>query len=109
MDDDLTKKLKTWSVAPGATPRFNAGVWQKIAARNQVREQSAAYGLSGIIRALMMTWRGATAVVLLAVTLGAAAGGIEAHGVNAHRWNTLGARYADSINPLAISSGAVNR
>ena len=104
MNDELDRKLKSWDAKAEAPASFNAGVWQKIAARSAVREQSFAGGLIEMFRLLTLTWRGVTAVVLLGVALGTAAGGVEARGVNAHRWNVLGERYADSINPVAITS-----
>ena len=104
MDDELFEKLKKWDVQAEAPRSFNAGVWQKIAARNEAREESMVGSLGGILRGLMMTWRGVTAVAL-----GTAAGGMEARGVNARRWSVLGERYADSINPVAIVSQEENR
>jgi len=109
MDDELFEKLKKWDVQAEAPRSFNAGVWQKIAARNEAREESMVGSLGGILRGLMMTWRGVTAVALVAVALGTAAGGMEARGVNARRWSVLGERYADSINPVAIVSQEENR
>jgi hypothetical protein len=109
MDDELSKKLKQWQVQADSPRSFNAGVWQKIAARNEARQESAIGGLAEFFRMLMMSWRSATAVLLLALVLGTAAGGVEARGVNARRWSALRDRYADSINPVALASREENR
>src|SRR5438067_3941311 len=102
MSDDLDQKLKAWKVDVQMPVRFRAEVWQRIAAREAVREQSFGRQLARVFALLA---RPRYAVVFSAVMLfaGIATAYFEARETNSDVWQNLQTRYVISIDPKAHS------
>src|SRR5947209_4522531 len=99
---DLSAKLRTWTVEPQARGSFSREVWQRVAARQAGRE--AAFWPK--VARWFSTWlaRPQYAAALFAISLSASIGvaHLQAQGANAKHWKTLEARYAASVDPLAM-------
>jgi len=103
-DPKLREVLHAWEVSTRPAPRFNAAVWQRIAAQ---KEQSAP-----TILVMVREWflvqlpkpAYATAVLLLTVVLGGAAA--NARAVQAREQYRLDSarQYLASIDPMAMTA-----
>ena len=100
--DDLSAKLRTWKVEPRVPGSFQREVWRRVAARQAVREEA--------LWPKVVQWfstqlaRPQYAAALFAVSLSVSIGVayVQAQGANAKHWKTLEARYAASVDPLAM-------
>jgi len=99
---DLSAKLRTWTVEPQVPGSFSRKVWQRIAARQAEREE--AFWPKAMQWFTSWLVRPQYAAALFAITLSASIGvaHLQAQGTNAKHWKTLEARYAASVNPLAM-------
>ena len=84
--------------------RFQAGVWQRIAAREETRSRSLwrrvrVSLLSGLSRPAY-----ATALVVASISLSLGVAHVQAQAENAKHWRELEARYVRSITPLQHSA-----
>lgn len=102
LPDDLSAKIRTWKVEPQVPGSFHRDVWQRIAARQSVREEA--------LRPKLVRWlitqiaRPQYATALFAITLSASIGvaHVQAQSANARHWKALEARYAASVDPMAM-------
>jgi anti-sigma-K factor RskA len=99
---DLSAKLRTWTVEPHMPGSFSRKVWQRIAARQAEREEAFWPKVAQWFSARLV--RPQYAAALFAITLSASIGlaHLQAQGANAKHWKTLEARYAASVDPLAM-------
>lgn len=102
-DEQLSEALRSWKVTSPLPPRFNEGVWRRIAQEEtQVQPGIWAQMVSRISGALMqprVAW--AYAAVLLA--LGATAGGFTAQMQSSRTEANLGSRYVQLIDPYSAA------
>ena len=101
MDDELKQKLQAWKMSAGIPARFHAEVWQRIAAREAHRRDSAWRQFVEQITAALRSPVYATALVLAATTIGAGAAQWRANGAASKSWRALEIRYVQSIDPYA--------
>ena len=100
--DDLSAKLRTWKVEPQVPDSFQREVWQRIAARQAVRD--------GLLWLKIVQWfssrfeRPQYAAALLALSLSVSIGVAHFHaqGANTKHWKALEERYGDSVDPMAM-------
>ena len=100
--NDLSAKLRTWSIEPKLADSFSRQVWQRIAVRQAVREE--VFWLRIIRWLSTQLVRPRYAMVLAAFSLLASIGvaHLQAQGTKAKHWKELEVRYAVSVDPLAI-------
>jgi hypothetical protein len=100
--DELSAKLRAWRVSPQVPASFHREVWSRIAARQSERDQAVwSRGIEWLVSALLRP-RYAVALVVMSTSLSLAAAHIQSQETQAKNWKTLEARYAASINPLAM-------
>jgi hypothetical protein len=101
--DELSRKLSAWKVEPQIPTGFQREVWQRIAARQATREDAFAPALLRWLSLQLV--RPVYAVTLFALLLGSGVSyaHMQAQESNARNWRVLEARYADSVNPLAMA------
>ena len=98
--DELESKLKEWEVDVQIPPRFQAGVWQRIAAREATRSRSVWRRMrEGLLIGLSRPAY-ATALVVVSTSLSLGAAHLKAQSTNAKHWRELETRYVNSITPL---------
>lgn len=105
MSDDLDQKLKGWTVDVQVPPRFRAEVWQRIAAREAVREQSFSRQLAAVF-AMLARPRYAVACASLMLFAGITTAHLQARETNSDVWQKLQTRYVTSIDPQAHAQAA---
>ena len=100
--DDLSAKLRAWKVAPQVPGSFQREMWQRIAARQAVREEAFWPKLAPWFSTQLARPQYATA--LFAITLSASIGlaHVQAQETKAKHWKALEARYAASVDPMAM-------
>lgn len=102
LPDGLSAKLRTWKVEPEVPGSFQREVWQRIAARQTMREEAL---WPKLVRWLItQIARPQYATALFAITLSASIGvaHVQVQGANARHWKALEARYAASVDPMAM-------
>lgn len=105
-DADLRRQLATWQVAPVIPPRFQAGVWQRIATRQATREASVSGRLSAWLGAALIQPQYASALAALVVTLSVGVGQLHAREINERQTRSLAASYRSSVDPFARAATA---
>ena len=102
--DDLSSKLKSWHVEVEIPSRFQAGVWQRIAGREEARSRS----LWRRLREGLLTEMGrpayATALLIVSISLSLGVAHVQAESAKANHWRELETRYVRSITPVAHPS-----
>lgn len=109
MDDELKQKLKAWKVSAAIPARFQAEVWQRIAAQEAHRRHSIWPRFVPKIVAALRSPAYATAVVLTAAVAGAGAAQWHARGAVSQTWRALETRYVQSIDPYAALATPFDR
>ena len=103
-NDPLQKRLAQWQVSLEAPPRFQAGVWARIAAEESARRTMLDRLGEWFVEAFARP-RTAALAVTLGLALGIGAAFVKAQDSNALLSRQLEARYMQTINPLAHSGG----
>ena len=100
--DELSAKLRTWKVEPRVSGSFQREVWQRIAARQTVREEAFWPRLAQWFSTQFARPQYATALFAISLLASIGLAHVQAQGANAKHWKTLEARYAASVDPLAM-------
>ncbi len=100
MNDELEKQLSKWNADVSIPPRFQAEVWQRIAAREAARRDSIWRKLREWTSTELPKPQYATALIALGVTLSIGVAHVQAQQTNLKHWRQLEARYVSSINPV---------
>ena len=80
-------------------PRFQADIWQRIAAREAVRRHSVWRQFARLFFVELATPRYAIATILVAALAGIGAAHLQAGNTNSRHWKSLEVRYVESIDP----------
>ena len=102
--DDLSSKLRAWKVEPQVPGSFPHEVWQRIAARQAVREEAFWPQLVQWVSVQLVRPRYATALVILSLSASIGVAHVQAQDTNAKLAKRLEARYAASVDPLTMMS-----
>jgi hypothetical protein len=100
--DDLSTKLRAWSVQPKAPASFQREVWQRIAARQAARDEAFWPRVTQWFSTQLVRPRYAMALLTLSLSASVSLALLQAHDANARHWKKLEARYESSIDPLAM-------
>ncbi len=98
--DDLSSKLRKWQPEAQIPPRFQAEVWQRIAARQETRQRSIWNWFREGLWVELGKPQYATALIAASVALSLGAAHLNAAQANARNWRTLETRYVSSVTPL---------
>ena len=101
--DDLSAKLRTWTVEPQVPGSFQREVWQRISVRQALRQEAFWPQLAAWVSARLVGPQYATALVILSLSASIGVAHVQAQGTNAKLAKMLEARYAASVDPLAMS------
>ena len=102
--DDLSAKLRAWKVEPQVPGSFSREVWQRIAERQTAREEAFWPQLvQWISMQLVRPWC-AMSLVALSLSISLSVAHVQAQDTNAKLAKRLEARYAASVDPLAMMS-----
>lgn len=101
--DELSRKLRAWRVEPQVPAGFQREVWQRIAAQRVTGENAFWPSLPGWLAAQFTRPRHAVALAAVMLLAGLGLGQARAQELNVKNRKTLEARYADSVNPLAMA------
>ncbi len=101
--DDLSAKLRAWTVEPQVPGSFQREVWQRIAVRQTVRQEAFWPQLVAWVSALLARPQYAVALVIVSLSVSVGVAHVQAQSANATLGKMLEARYATSIDPLAMS------
>ena len=101
--DDLSAKLRAWKVEPQVTGSFQREVWQRIATRQTAREEAFWPQFVKWVSTQLVRPQCATALVILSLSASIGVAHVQAQGTNARMEKMLEARYAASVDPLAMS------
>ena len=100
--DDLSAKMRTWKVEPQVPGSFQRDVWQRIAARQTVGEEALWPKVVQWFSTQLTRPQYATALFAISLLASICVAHVQAQGTNAKHWKTLEARYAASVDPLAM-------
>ena len=100
--EDLSAKLRTWKVEPQVPGSFQREVWQRIAARQTAREEAFWPQLVQWVSAQLVRPRYAMALVAVSLSASIGVAHIQAQDTNVKLGKQLEARYATSVDPLAM-------
>ena len=101
MNEELKRKLGCWKVDPTIPGEFQREVWQRIAIREAARQEPGFRQNLRRFFEMLATPRYATATLVTALAIGAAAAHMRTNQDNARVWNDIQMRYAISIDPAA--------
>jgi hypothetical protein len=101
--DDLSAKLRAWKVEPQVPGSFQREVWQRIATRQTAREEAFWPQFVQWVSTKLVRPQYATALVILSLSASIGVAHVQAQGTNARMEKMLEARYAASVDPLAMS------
>ncbi len=101
-NDNITSRLQAWTVDPDVPPSFQREVWQRIADRQTAREEAFWPQLVQWVSAQLARPRYAMALVAVSLTASIGVAHIQAQDTNAKLGKQLEARYATSVDPLAM-------
>jgi len=104
--DDLSQKLRAWKVEPQIPTGFQREVWQRIAAGQAARQDTFWSATAQWLASLLVRPRFAVALVALSLGGSLAFAHLQAQDSNTRDWRALEARYASSVDPLAMTHGA---
>jgi anti-sigma-K factor RskA len=102
-DDELSRKLRAWQVEPIIPAGFNREVWQRISTRQAARADALWPSLAQWLSVRLARPQYAVALCAVMLTSGIGLARVQAQQANAKTWQTLGARYAISVDPLALA------
>ncbi len=102
--DDLKAKLHAWRTDVEIPRRFQAEVWQRIAAREEARQHSSWNRFREAVLTQLARPQYATALIAVSVSAALALAHLQAKGTNAKHWQELETRYVNSITPLPAPS-----
>ncbi len=98
-DESLRQVLHEWTVDASLPPRFQDGVWQRIARAEARPAPSPWSSLARLVEVVLPRPRFALSYVALLLALGVAGGSLAAQ-IRTRRMQTdLGQRYVQSIDP----------
>jgi hypothetical protein len=100
---ELSVKLRAWKTEPEAPPSFQREVWQRIAARQTMREEALWPRVREWFYGRLVRPRYAVALVALSLFTSIGVARFQARETNTRHWEKLEARYASSIDPLAMT------
>jgi len=100
--NDLSTKLRAWTVDPRVPTSFQREVWQRIAQRQAVRDEAFWPRVMEWFSTQLIRPRYAVALVALSLSISVGAGLLHAQDANARHWKELETRYASSIDPLEM-------
>ena len=98
--DDLRRQLKSWEVDVSVPSAFQAGVWQRIAAREEKRSSAPWRRFQEALLVSLSRPAYATAVLVASISLGLGVAHVQADAENAKHWRELEARYVKSVTPM---------
>lgn len=101
--DDLSAKLRSWTVNPQVPDSFQREVWQRISARQVARRESFWPHLIAGVSAWLARPQYAVAFILLTLSASIGVAHVQAQSTNARLEKVLEARYVASVDPLAMS------
>lgn len=101
MDEKLKQQLSSWKVDVEIPQRFQAEVWQQIAARDASRRARLWFQVREWFSLQLAKPSYATAVVVTGVTLSLGFAHLRAERANASYSRELETRYVSSVNPNA--------
>jgi len=102
--DDLSAKLRTWTVDPKVVPgSFSRQVWQRIGARQAGREEAFWPRAVQWLSTQLVRPRYAVALVVLSLSASIGMAHVQAQETKAKVGKMMEARYAASVDPLAMS------
>jgi predicted thioredoxin/glutaredoxin len=101
--DNLSAKLRTWTVEPQIPGSFQREVWQRIAARQTERAEAWWPRMVQWLSTQLVRPQYATVLVVLSLSASIGIAHVQAQGTNAKLAKMLEARYAASVDPLAMS------
>ena len=101
--EDLSARLRTWTVEPQVPASFPREVWQRIAARQTMRDEAFWPRVAQWFSTQLARPRYALALVAVSLSAGLGLAHVQAQDANAKHWKTLEARYAASVDPLAMA------
>ena len=102
MKDELKTKLETWQVEPHIPAGVQREVWQRIAARQTAREEAFWPQLVQWISAQLARPHYAMALVAVSLSISLSVAHVQAQDANVRLGKQLEARYATSVDPLAM-------
>lgn len=102
--DDLSTKLRAWKVEPQVPGSFPREVWQRIAARQAARDEAFWPQLVQWVSMQLVRPRYAMSLVALSLSISLSVAHVQAQDTNAKLAKRLEARYAASVDPLAMMS-----
>jgi hypothetical protein len=100
--DDLAAKLRAWKVEPEVPGSFSREVWQRIAARQEVREAAFWPRVVRWFSTELVGPQYATALVILSLSASIGVAHVQAQSTNARTEKMLESRYGTSVDPLAM-------
>ena len=100
--DELSAKLRTWKVEPQVPGSFQREVWQRIAARQTMREEAFWPKVVQWLSTRLVRPQYAAALFAITLSAGIGVAHVQAQGTNAKHWKALEARYAASVDPMAM-------
>ncbi len=97
--DDLNSKLHAWRTNVEIPQRFQAEVWQRIAAREEARQHSIWSRFREGVLIQLAKPQYATALIAVSISASLGVAHLQAKGANARHWRQLESRYVNSITP----------
>jgi hypothetical protein len=104
-DESLNRALGEWRVENPLPPRFQEGVWQRIARAEAAPEPSFGEVLRRLLQVVLPQRNVAVVYVTTLAVLGVLAGSWAAQAKSSRTEATLGSRYVQSVDPYAGMSG----
>ena len=101
--DTLSTKLRSWKVEPTAPSSFQREVWQRIAARQTIRDEAFWPQVAQWMFAQIARPRYAVSLVALSLSMSIGVAFLQAKDTNLRQWKNLEARYVSSIDPLEMT------
>lgn len=101
--DDLSAKLRAWKVEPQVPGSFQREVWQRVAARQTARDEAFWPQFVQWVSTQLVRPRYAMALVALSLSISLGVAHVQAQETNEKLAKKLEARYAASVDPLAMS------
>lgn len=105
--DELSSSLRSWEADIDIPADFQAGVWQRIAAREETRSRSVWRRMrDGLLLGLSRPAY-ATALLVASISLSLGVAHVQAQAENTKHWKELRTRYVKSIAPLPMQPPAI--
>jgi len=101
--EDLSAKLRTWTVEPQVPGSFQRDVWQRVSVRQTARQEAFWPRLIAWVSAQLARPQYALALVIVSLSVSIGVAHVQAQDTNAKFARMLEARYAASVDPLAMS------